>query len=151
MMERQILTIGGLSFTVEPPPGLCLLEPDPTYDSFLDPPPERDRLEVGVRFLLGDGPDLASREPSFTTPGAWACYREGADLLFELRPGASRPLWTTRLARPTPAITVHCGEDLLVASPHGQLGLLNPMRYPLDQLLWMCLGKPPGCRSTIEG
>ncbi len=93
-----------------------------------------------------------------TTLGAWS--NEDAGFRFWLPPAPSGPppLWDT--AGPFPAsATVRCGPGPAHAAPAALPALINPLRYPLDQLLMMkalargargASSTPPGRSSTAR-
>ncbi len=138
------LTIGGLRFALEHPPGLEPVEDDATYESFLAPGSPAD-LETSVSLTLDPAPDVAGLPVLFDTEETWTAYRDGDAVVLRLRGagGAAHYLWQARLAPAADGgsghrITVHCGNQL-VERKGDTLELRNPLHYPLDQLLLMFL------------
>jgi hypothetical protein len=129
------LTIGGLRFVAEPPPGLRLYEDDPTYRDFTGPtralPGE---IELPVRLELGGLPAFDDLPILFDT-GTWSLHQAGEETLLRLRGGGeSGPfLWLAWIGGGVePAVRVRCGPALVDGGR-----LRSPLHYPLDQLLAM--------------
>ncbi len=132
-----VLDIAGIRFSITAPVGTTVVLDDPRYVPFVGSRPAGPAtIEVSVELRLDDGPDLRDRQPIFESDGPWRAFRDGEDLLLELRPGGSdTPLeWLARFAPSVPSVLVHCGSQAL---PAGRLP--SPIHYPLDQLLMMCL------------
>lgn len=137
MTEPFVLDIAGIRFSIAPPAGTTVVLDDPRYLPFFGAIPTGPAtIDVPVELRLDDGPDLAGRRPVFESEAPWRAFRDGADLLIELRPGgAGTPLeWLARFAPGVPSVLVHCGAG---RPADGRLHC--PIHYPLDQLLLMCL------------
>ncbi len=154
-MPRE-LALGGLRFRIDLPPGLELREADPNYHSFLvgrsRPAPEVSvHGEVSVQLELGPAPDTNGLPVLFDTGESWIAFRDGDGVIVRMRApggGCGSPegprrgtngdyLWQARLGEGRPgSVVIHCGRAL-VDDDEGIL--VNPLHYPLDQLLAMLL------------
>jgi hypothetical protein len=86
-------------------------------------------------------------------PGAWSMARDGGGFRLWLPPptGETIPLWDVRLDDSLSAATIRCGPGLQTVCD-GQPALINPLRYPLDQLLLMyALARREGCIVHAAG
>ncbi len=137
--ERYVLGIGGLRFEASIPEGVTVVEEDLLYAPFLAPggapPAALEGETVPVETILGGVPDVGRLPLVFDTGETWTAHQDGADVVMRLRGpgGADSALWTARLSAAGP-IEVHCGERLI---EDGGRRLINPLHYPLDQLLTM--------------
>ncbi|MCP4656318.1 MAG: hypothetical protein GY856_12970, partial [bacterium] len=135
--DRFDLTIGGLHFSADLPRGLELVEEDPGYRAFIGRgEPQPGEIRLPVRLELGEAPEPRALPVLFDTEQTWSAYRDGEDVLLELRSeiGRHRFLWMARLAADGASVTIHCGA-LLVERSGDHVRLTNPLHYPLDQLL----------------
>lgn len=118
-----------------------ILTDDPSYESFLRPPgPGPDRVDVGVKLLLDEAPDTAGLPLLFDSGSSWRAFRDGEDVLLELRLSdpADCLLWLARLPLDLCEVTIHCGVPLVKRESAG-VTLRSPLGYPLDELLMMHL------------
>jgi len=133
------LEIARVRFVVEHPPGRQLVG-DPRYEPFLgEQASGPGRVDVPVELALDAGPETRQLPLAFDSGGPWRAFRDGADLLLEFRDETDERLWLARLLPAVARVRIHCGrfvERVGVAEP-GQVP--SPLRYPLDQLLMMCL------------
>ncbi len=151
MTGTRELALGGLRFHVDLPAGFELRETDPNYRAFLANRPRQEaRDQVKVRLELGPAPETGDLPVLFDTGESWTAFRDGDGIIVHLRaPGGHRPsrrepngpyLWQARLGKAkSETVVIHCGpalvEDTIV---------VNPLRYPLDQLLTMLLPASEG-------
>jgi len=96
-----------------------------------------DPVDVNVRLVQGGLPDLGGRELLFESNAAWRMYRD-ADTRWIVRTaqGRTRTLWIAEFGRAAREVTVHCA-DACIEERQGQTVILNPIRFPLDQILLM--------------
>jgi hypothetical protein len=84
---------------------------------------------------LDPGPDTDRLPQLFATGSSWVAFQDGAAIVLEMRlESSSELLWRARFEPALPAVTVHCGARL-VQQTQGQVRVVNPLHYPLDQLL----------------
>jgi len=131
------LSIASVNFILSCADHPILDPPSASYDPFAgvraDGP---DAIDVSVRLELGGAPDARELTPVFDTGLSWSLSRDGDSCYFSLDSptGAGEPLWVAEVASDFTRVTVHCGRELLT---EGGAALINPIRYPLDQLLVM--------------
>lgn len=139
MSQPFALEIARIRFAVTPPAGRRVVG-DPRYEPFLrESAPAPGRVDVPVELALDEGPDTRDLPLAFDSGGPWCAYRDAADLLLEFRDETHQRLWLARLRPAVARVQIHCGTFV------GRVGLEepgqvpSPLRYPLDQLLMMCL------------
>lgn len=145
--EQRTLDIAGIRFVIHPPSGLHLHEPDDACAPFLDAAGAGAPAvcAVPVDLCVGGMPDVRGFEKVFDAGETWTLYcgPKGARWIV-LRHGDGIPLWAARMDRDPDHVTIFCG-DRMIASRAGGDRLLNPLHYPLDQLLVMqTLGRDGG-------
>ncbi|MFP4476235.1 MAG: hypothetical protein ACLFOY_11810 [Desulfatibacillaceae bacterium] len=75
----------------------------------------------------------------FDTGDSWRLHRHGNGLLLTFHPpGQAAPFWQARIDSAFQHATLACGPDLFVQR-QGARVLVNPVAYPLDQILFMYL------------
>lgn len=113
---------------------------DPRYAPFLrEPAPGPGRVEVPVELLADEGPGTGSLPIAFDSGGPWRAFKDAADLLIEFRDETGGRLWLARLAPGVARVRIHCGRFVERVGLAEAGRLPSPLRYPLDQILMMCL------------
>lgn len=138
------LSIAGIDFVLSSPADLRVVERDPAYTSFVEQPEtESTGLEIPIRLTLEAPPSTNGLEVLFDTVAAWRAIRDGEDLLITMKapPGHEGHWWFVRLSADGPPYDLYCGE-VLKARSGAELTVINPLRYPLDQVLMMYLLAP---------
>lgn len=127
------LSIGGVrivltsSFPFTSPPF------PPEYGSFLDSP-LHEGFDLSVRMMSGI-PDPAKWGVFTHASRTWRLFLDGSTRRIVWDGNTpDHPLWLLEFLPGTNTVTVYCGERLLAESQGGG-SLLNPMHYPLDQML----------------
>lgn len=139
MSRPFALEIARVRFAVEPPAGRRVTG-DPRYEPFLrEQAPAPGRVEVPVELILDEGPDTLALPLAFDSGGPWRAFRDGTDLLLEFRDETEARLWLARLLPAVARARVHCGRFVSRVGLEGPGQVPSPLRYPLDQLLMMCL------------
>ena len=134
MSESLSLTIGGIRMRIRTTSGIRLWEEDPLYQPFFGDPDEAGAAEIEVEVDLATIPDPSALPLVFDTESSWKAYLDGDDHLVVLGPPAS-PTWQARLhGGTTRRVSLTCG-DALVRERARPVVLVNPLRYPLDQIL----------------
>jgi len=133
--RKRSLSIAGIELAVDGPDDLERTEQDPIYAPFVAPV-GGERMPVSV--VEGEAPDLQGFTPVFDSGVAWTLHRSnGTRLLRFARPGAPGGwLYSAALQGLAERVTVHCGPRMRVVRAGGDV-LIDPVRYPLDQLLLM--------------
>lgn len=98
--------------------------------------PGADSIEVEVE--TKDFPDTAQLTQIFETPDSWSMYSDGEQYFWMdiAASPAGGPICAARFHRLPGKATVYCGGPY-IEEVNGDRRLLNPVRYPLDQLLLM--------------
>lgn len=139
MSAHLDLSIAGLRFSVQAPPGYRVVNRDLIYPPFLNSSVETD-LKVDVDISLEEPPDVSDLPILFDTEETWTAYRLDGDILFRL-PSEHEPgyLWAARLAGDFKTATVHCSPLMIEGPQSNPDRITNPVHYPLDQILSMYL------------
>jgi hypothetical protein len=132
------LVIAEVAITIETPEGVEIVEDAAEYAAFLGPAGS-GCTEVALRLNLDRPPDTDGLPTIFDSGGAWRALADGEDVLLVLQgpPVVGTPLAVLRLASDGGPSDLHCGPAL-VGRESGRTVVVNPLRYPLDQLLLMC-------------
>lgn len=131
------IQIAEVVFTIEPPSGVEIVEDAAEYAAFLTP----DRpsgTEVVLRLSLDPPPAIDGLPTVFDGGGAWRALSDRGDVVLVIGgpPAVGAPLVVVRLAANGPPYDLHCGPALVKREP-GRTSVVNPLRYPLDQLMLM--------------
>ncbi len=161
------MEIGGVNFSITVPgapglpglPGLpgvpgepyipgktpyLLQESDPTYRGFFRKANQRKNkdagagtIEIKINLAWGNLLETGKLTKIFDSGQSWQMYREGDIYWAVLHPPAhEKPLWAARFNRDVKEVTVYCSRQY-IQKKNGKTIILNPVRYPLDQLLIM--------------
>ncbi len=111
---------------------------DPAYGEFLDAADDSSSepfcsvsLEPGLPAGLPDLPVIFDCSP------AWVMRGDGTSRwILRIAPGHQLPFWAARVSHDSRNATIFCGDEF-VSRRNGDLGLFNPVSYPLDQMLLM--------------
>ena len=126
-------------------PGILFQEHELSYQSFLiksnnknrNPDPGTLTIKISLELTNGDMPDTRGLPKLFDSGQSWLMYREGDVYWAVLHPPAhEKPLWAARFHRDVKEVTIFCHRQLL-QKKNGKTMILNPVRYPLDQVLIM--------------
>lgn len=111
-----------------------------TYEPFItDTVPSRAGLvNIHVNLELGDFPATGHATRIFETPDAWSLLNTGDEYFWIDVPVSSgrAPDCLARFRRCPDRVTVYCGEGLITETD-GNKSVMNPVSYPLDQVLLM--------------
>ena len=107
------------------------------YASFLGSAGENPQtIGLDIQIRRGEVPPATDLQRLFADH-SWALYRDAAIYHLEFRSAVpDEPLWTARFGEDAREITVFGGPQMLQESDRGPT-MLNPLCYPLDQLLWV--------------
>jgi hypothetical protein len=138
------MEIGGVNFSINIPgktPHL-LQELDPTYRCFFRKVNKRKNkiigaIDIKINLELGNLPDTGKLTKIFDSSQSWLMFRESDVYWAVLHPPAhEKPIWAARFNRDVKDVTVYC-SGRLIQEREGKTIIINPVRYPLDQLLIM--------------
>jgi hypothetical protein len=129
--RRFAVSIGGISLGVTSATNGPLLLPDSDLSSFLVKPGTCD-LEFEVRFC--DRLDSSPSQLIFDSRGLWKLFRNSESYCFRLTSDAigTRPYKQAVVAPDFKSGRIELSREYFAASEP-----LNPLEYPLDELLWI--------------
>ena len=128
------MQIAGVNFSLSCKQPGTLKNSDPRYRPFLACGDAAiDSIDISLE--LNNFPDTREMTRIFDSVQSWALFFEGKDYFLEFKPPAfHEPLWVANFDSAFEKATVHFGERLISEYDAG-LMVLNPLFYPLDQLL----------------
>jgi hypothetical protein len=136
-MYSSHLTIAGVDFRIES--DLAILDSffPAAYSEFAGAEPREQDCEVPVRLKVGTRRGLEQLEKVFEAGDMWALFRDGArHCIAHMGNGVESPMWCAELGLEARSIEVHCAGPFLALSDAGEVSaVVNPLRYPLDQLM----------------
>ncbi len=138
------MEIGGVNFSINIPGKTphILQEHDPNYRSFFRRVTKRknkvpEAIDIKINLELENLPDTRKLTKIFDSGQSWLMFREGDDYWIILHPPShEKPFWAARFNRDVKEVTVYCGARFFQERERETI-ILNPVRYPLDQLLIM--------------
>ncbi len=138
------LTIADIAFSVRTPPGVEIVEDQGCYSAFLGPPEDpaaADLFPLQLRF--DEPPEMGRLVPVFDTGEAWRALRSGHDtiLTIDAPTGYRGHLWAVHLTENGPPYDLFWAREL-VQHRDEKIVMVNPIRYPLDQILTMTFLAP---------
>lgn len=140
------IEIGGVNFSINLPgrtPHL-LQEHDPTYREFVakenktkNKIPVTNNIKINLE--VGNMPETGKLTKIFDSNQSWLMYRQDDIYWAMLHPPThEKPIWAARFNSDVKEVTVYCNKRF-IQKRNGKTIILNPVRYPLDQLLIMYL------------
>jgi hypothetical protein len=139
MMGQMHFEIAGVGFWTSYPRIPELQEPAWGY------PPEFKRTngnglisDIHIRLELTSIPKHEGITKLCDSGQTWSIFLdgEGYALSYDLARNGGTPLWMARFNRDCTQVTIHCSEKFMVEKD-GRTTRLNPVGYPLDQILLM--------------
>ncbi len=136
MTNEVFLQIGALTLDIKSPCALSFRDTLPVYEAFLERMAHHDEAaDVRVRLVLGSIPSTATLNRVFSGE-SWSMFQDtGFRYISRHPPVLDEPLCIAQFDPEVKHATIYCGPSLL--DNNGASALLNPVRYPLDQLLVM--------------
>lgn len=119
-----------------------LEEHDTTYRSFFrevnkSANKTAGTIDIKINLEPGNFPQTGKMTKIFDSNQSWLMFKEGEVYYAVLHPPShEKPLWAARFTRQVKEVTVYCSSRL-IRKRDGKTVILNPVRYPLDQLLHM--------------
>ena len=138
------MEIGGVNFSINGPGKTphILREHDPMYQSFFGKVNQgknkiAEAIDIKINLELGHVPDTGKMTKIFDSGQSWSMFRDEDVYWAVLHPPArEKPFWAARFNRDVKEVTVYCSARF-IQEREGKTIILNPVRYPLDQLLIM--------------
>ena len=130
----------GVNLILKGEPPFSILEHDPAYGAFLNLRDVDGRfLDVVIDVETSNMPAVSELKQVFESGQSWKLYSGLEEHFILLHPPAfNRPVLMIRMNRDFTAGTAYCGEKL-TDRIDGRPFIWNPLHYPLDQVLIMCL------------
>jgi hypothetical protein len=135
MPHESYLQIADINFSVRCRQSTILQNDNKNYRGFLKEVarPSGD-LTVDVVLDLGQMPDTGAMKKVFDSEQSWSMYSDGKDRFLSLAAQDGTSRWIAHFGSISSGVTVHC-SDLQKSREGGKTAVLNPVNYPLDQLL----------------
>ena len=140
------LQIADLEFVARTEPGFEIVEDHFLYQEFVrSANTPGAAISVPVEIAVGDPSPDPSWAQVFDSNETWIALRDGDDLIlaFPSPVELGSWWWSARLNIGRPEVEVVCDPEIL-GEGGGLTRIVNPLRYPLDQLLTMFLLAPRG-------
>jgi len=137
MADLMSMEIAGVRFTISCQEPVILQEFPLSYQPFLKKTLSGNGLiSIPVRLELHDIPDTGSMIKIFDTDQSWTVYKDHQDYVIALNPPVlgKQAVWLASLNKSFSEIVVYC-SDMLRRETDAGTRVLNPVLYPLDQLL----------------
>jgi len=101
-------------------------------------PPAAGTVDIDVKIDIKDIPTEVESTKIFEAPETWSLFKHNDEYCWLHATGASddRPSCCANFKRRPDSVSVNCGEQLLTTA-NGEKGIINPISYPLDQILLM--------------
>jgi hypothetical protein len=141
MSDRLNLHIAGLTFRLTAPAGVTLVDEAPLYRSFAGGPCPGIPQEVIEGDLTIAEPAVDSEwSVAFDSGESWIAFSDGNDLVLTFRSPTDpeRYWWLVRLRDGASPLELIFSPDLVDRATSGDR-IVDPLHYPLDQLLTMWL------------
>lgn len=138
MAEIMHLEIAGIHFLIKSRTSLIRHEPASHYLPFLRQSVDSSTEMVSTISLeVNKMPDVQRMIRIFESGLSWSMYINDQDYFMEYRPPVFHdPFWIAHIDSTLENTTVYCGERF-VTNKNGRTHIINPVQYPLDQLLLM--------------
>ena len=136
--KGQFLQIAAVSIVISLDPSFNLRTQDPLYHDFFAPVEAgKSTSSIQARLVRGRMPDLSRLRRLFDTRESWSMSKDPRGYWIQFQSAARPdPFWIARFDRQASRVFVYCGSPLLKAQGE-KTDLINPICYPLDQLLLM--------------
>jgi hypothetical protein len=146
-MSTINLEIGDVRFSVRSRSRLLPQSDSTPYRTFLiRSREEKAKICLSVHPWREDAAIPRDAPKIFDSGRSWRVFRDGADVLlsFDSAGARSDPFWLARMSGDFSRGAVYCGREFM-REVDGSTAILNPVRYPLDQILLMnFLGRKRG-------
>ncbi len=131
-------SIANLHFNISSRSLPIVTDYDASYKDFLASPsdPSADCMDISLH-EKADMPGITHCTKIFETPESWQMLSDTTDkyIVFQSPDSTDTdPEWTARIDSNRQNINVFCNKKQLAESSN-ELGMANPVRYPLDQIL----------------
>jgi hypothetical protein len=138
MMTSYTLEIAGIRFSILHPGSIEIRENDPAYRSFFKRNKgTAEKADVHIELEYGRISVIEGMIKIFDSEQSWSMYKDINNYCLKLHASnPDRPVLEAVMNRNCTDIHVFCGEEFIFVN-NGREMFINPIRYPLDQLLLM--------------
>jgi len=139
MMDQMHFEIAGVGLSTSYLRTVDLQKPVSDYPAdFRKVSAGRGADVIDIRLEVGNIPKTEGLIKLCDSGQTWSIFREGDGYVLSFNPISypGTPLWLARFNQDCTRVTIQCSEKFIDESD-GRTTLLNPVRYPLDQLLLM--------------
>lgn len=139
--DSAIMNIADVHFAIRNEINGTLPDPDPAYRSFLmsnDSVCRHGKLyDISIRLCAGAHTKITNLEKIHDNGSSWQMFKDGDDyVMINHARTFEQPFWVARMSHQFTCITVSI-NDVFNRIENGRTIILNPVRYPLDQILLM--------------
>lgn len=135
MPDETYLQIAHIKFSVTCPQATILQNDNSNYRGFFqDVSASSGDFTIDVVLDLQGMPDTRGMKKIFDSEQSWSMYSDGKDCFLSLAAHDGTSRWIARFGSVFSGVTVHCSE-LQTSRKDGKTAVVNPVHYPLDQLL----------------
>jgi hypothetical protein len=135
MPYETYLQIADINFSVTCRQAKILQNDNRNYHGFLkEVPGSGGDFTIDVVLDLERMPDTGGMEKIFDSEQSWSMYSDGKNYFLSLAAQNGTARWIARFGNISSGVTVYCSE-LQTSRKNGKTAVLNPVNYPLDQLL----------------
>ena len=137
-ISRINTEIAGISFSVSCRDAVIVQDADPAYESFVKRGDDFLFSNFDIDLELNNMPDTGGWTKVFDSDQSWSLFQQNGEYFLAMKPEAfgRQPVWIARFRPHGSTITIYCSR-FLMDQRDGVPTVLNPFRYPLDQLLLM--------------
>ena len=135
--SKALLAIASLNFEITSCKLPILQEYSKAYQQFHASIIKTAAKSFSVKLLMKEEmPRFDTLTKAFDTSETWSMYIDSGNRYIVFKPiEYSEPEWVTRISEDLQGIVVYCGDALVRQSKKEQQVVVNPLRYPLDQIL----------------
>ena len=134
MSYRLALSIAGIQFTISCRLPFLPESPKDPYRAFHRPAARRPDPGIAVTIATGRMPRLQGLEKVFEADDTWAMFRGRRGRVIRGPVRAAAPFWAAVISSDWRRVSLTVSPRL-VKKEEGGAGLMNPFRYPLDQIV----------------
>ena len=135
-MKSIRIVIADVNILIKSPYSIISKDSGTVYEEFLDrESAEKGAIDVVLQIEALHGRSVRKGKIFFDSGSNWTLYFNGEEYIMEFRPPLSPDLlWLARFNRDFSEVKVFCSSQLMIEEG-GKNSVLNPFRYPLDQIL----------------
>jgi hypothetical protein len=135
MPNKTYLQIADINFSVTCRQATILQNENKNYHGFLKKiPGSGGDFTIDIVLDLERMPDTGGMKEIFDSEQSWSMHSDGKDHFLSLAAQDGTDRWIARFGDISSGVTVYCSE-LQKSKEDGETAVLNPVNYPLDQLL----------------